>query len=558
MNKRSGRNGVFRSISMKILSVFIIMILPLNILTIFLAESMINTTVEHIRMTQQNIVELHASNLAWKMEHAAAMLHYFHTENVDCLYMMRQKTSDYEYLASRAKLNAQLKETYGMIDGADAYYFYFPLADDVVVYSERYIGQEATQSLKAGISAERESKLGEYSGWYLADYEGKKFAVLTVHFKNISYGAWIELDKIEESVLSGLEYHDIRLEFSEEPMAPAEEKNTIMAAASAKNLWLNFTLNRDEIVQNSAIYPVILLQMAISYLLLIPVLFTVIRRILIRPLQKINLAHLELQNGNQDYRITETAESREFEDAYQSFNQMAGNLQSLRIQAYESRIEKQQMELRNLQLQIRPHFLLNTFNLIISLTKKGEYESIQNIIMYLSEYFRYVFRSEKELELFSRELKLIDGYIQMAAIRYDQMVELSIDIDPELQFVRMPPLLIHNFIENAVKYGLCKGKVLHIDLTGRYDDRFVMFTILDDGNGMDEEMLERNQKMFRQEFVPEEKNAHLGLYNSLKRLKYFYGDTAEIEVESKLGEMTCFTISFPYDLEVQDDSLYSE
>ncbi len=66
---------------------------------------------------------------------------------------------------------------------------------------------------------------------------------------------------------------------------------------------------------------------------------------------------------------------------------------------------------------------------------------------------------------------------------------------------------------------------------------------------MPPEVLKRNQKMCKGEIEPEASGRHLGLYNSLKRLKYFYGTEAAIEVESEEGEMTSFTIRFPYDLE---------
>lgn len=282
------------------------------------------------------------------------------------------------------------------------------------------------------------------------------------------------------------------------------------------------------------------------------------RKLVLKPLKQINKAHEQLQLGNQEYRITRTASSIEFAEAYRSFNEMAENLQKLKIQIYENQIEKQQIELRNLQLQIRPHFLLNTFNLIYSLAEKKESEPIQNITIYLSEYFRYLFRSNKQLELFVKEMKLIQGYIYMASIRYENLVELSVDLDPEIEFVRTPPLLIHNFIENAVKYGFRQGKMLHIDLQGRYDEGKVIFTVTDDGSGMSDDILERNQKMFQGELIPENANGHLGLYNSYKRLKYFYGNEANITLTSEPGEITCFTICFPYNLEVDDDSFDGE
>ena len=72
------------------------------------------------------------------------------------------------------------------------------------------------------------------------------------------------------------------------------------------------------------------------------------------------------------------------------------------------------------------------------------------------------------------------------------------------------------------------------------------FYIRDDGKGMTEELLERNRAMFCGEWEPECQTKHLGLYNSLRRLTYFYGEEARITVSSRLGEGTCFQVRFPY------------
>ena len=183
---------------------------------------------------------------------------------------------------------------------------------------------------------------------------------------------------------------------------------------------------------------------------------------------------------------------------------------------------------------------------------------IQETIIYLSDYFRYIFRNEKDLELFSKELNLIRGYVRTASIRYSGRVEAEYDIEPELDFVRVPPLLIHNFVENAVKYGIKQKETLHIWLQGRYDNKRVTITIEDDGKGMAPDILEHNQKMFAGALKPKKRAAHLGLYNSYKRLKYFYGQEAYIEVTSLLGGGTSFVVSFPYNVEVDDESVNSE
>lgn len=216
------------------------------------------------------------------------------------------------------------------------------------------------------------------------------------------------------------------------------------------------------------------------------------------------------------------------------------------------------MELRNLQLQIRPHFLLNTFNLIFTLAQRKETEGIMDIVIYLSDYFRYIFRSEKELELFPKELELLKGYAGVAALRYPEQVIFSFEFDPEIMLVRVPPLLILNFVENSIKHGIRKGKKLHICVWGNYEENRVTFHIIDDGNGMNEDVLLYNRKILNGELEPSDLGSHIGLYNSLKRLKYFYGEEATIEVDSTPGTETVFKIKFPYSLEVKDETVNSE
>lgn len=541
-----------RKLTVKVIIVFVLLVLPLNALAVFQADSMIASTLDQIRMTEQNMLDVYADALETRMDNAASLLHYFRTEHPDCLSMTLQTERGYDYQNAKLKTYYSMKNLDNMIDGADGYFFYLPKVDDVLVCSSSYLSED---EVKPFLEDARSQDMPLFGGWALYEDGIKTYAVLWVSLKNISYGAWIDLDQIETSIRKGLSYESLTFSFRTE--APSEEEE-LTVCSKAGRLFLVLSVRQEELIKTHALWQRIQLVLAVIYLLLVPLLFLFTKRYLLGPLHQINDAHLQLQNGNQDYRLPARASSLEFEQANLSFNRMADNLKTLRIQNYEARIEKQQMELRNLQLQIRPHFLLNTFNQIYSLAQSGHKEAIQEIVLYLSEYFRYLFRSGRELELFSKELRLIEGYAAMAGFRYDGAVELDCDIDPEVEFVRMPPLLIHNFVENAVKYGLCQERILHISLQARYDNHTVTFTILDDGNGMDAATLDENRRILCGEHIPTDPTSHLGLYNSLKRLKYFYGETASIELASEEGEMTCFTITFPYDMEVDDDAFNRE
>lgn len=439
-----------KSLSVKVIFIFVLLIFPLNFLAIYQADTMLKDTIGQVKIAEQNVVDVYANALENRMDNTASMLHYLRTEDTDCLAMQVQTDVDsYRYKSAKQKLYFKVQSMGSMIEGSEGYFYYYPKVNDIFVRNVEapYIGTDKTEKLKT-IVCKSNSVLK--NGWNIYSYEGKKVAVLVVRLRNITYGAWIDIDKFMDQINKGIEYESSQLLLLNKGETLQKEEGYIYIKGSAKNIYLWLGLKEKEILQKMAVYPRIMQIMAIIYLILVPILYILMRKLVLKPLKQINKAHEQLQLGNQEYRITRTASSIEFAEAYRSFNEMAENLQKLKIQIYENQIEKQQIELRNLQLQIRPHFLLNTFNLIYSLAEKKESEPIQNITIYLSEYFRYLFRSNKQLELFVKEMKLIQGYIYMASIRYENLVELSVDLDPEIEFVRTPPLLIHNFIENAV------------------------------------------------------------------------------------------------------------
>lgn len=69
------------------------------------------------------------------------------------------------------------------------------------------------------------------------------------------------------------------------------------------------------------------------------------------------------------------------------FNRMADQIKKLKIDVYEEQLNKQRAELKHLQLQINPHFFLNSLNIIYSFTFTGQYDLIQKMSLYLMRYF---------------------------------------------------------------------------------------------------------------------------------------------------------------------------
>lgn len=550
LSEKATSTNIFNYAYVKVILVIVALVLPLNIISIMQNSGTIDAMTEQARLNTQNLADNYMNELNARMENAQNLLVHFIQEDVDCIRMKEQGENQYLYESSKMRFYYNLKTMGSMINGADGYFYFMENKEDMLVWGNQVKGEKIQETMRNNIM----QKIGnsQEKGWHINEINSRLYTILVVEGKNITYGGWIELDPILTRLEKGMEYEHHTTTFYEKDAVP-EDEGEIGVTSVKRGITLDIRIPRTEIMGRLSAYQKVLQFMVFIYLILIPVLYFFLRYLLLAPLRTINDAHKQLQKGNQDYRIDKGAKSVEYQEVYESFNKMSEELKALRIEGYEKEIARQKMELQNLQLQIRPHFLLNTFNLIYTLAQRGKNSSIQEVVLYLSDYFRYIFRGHKDLELFSKELKMIHGYIRMASIRYSDGIEFECELDPELNFIRTPPLLIHNFIENAVKYGIKQGKVLHITLIGEYEDKKVTFYIIDDGNGMDEETMEREKRLLCGQDKVEKPNAHVGLLNSMKRLKYFYGEEARIEMESDPGQMMCFKIEFPYNLEDKDE-----
>ncbi len=453
-----------------------------------------------------------------------------------------------DYQAARIRLYYKLMNGMRLADGTDGYFFYMKDLDDILVwdstFAKRTAGEEFVRS---------EIDKGFKAGWNLNMIGERPAACLFIQIGSVIYGGWLYLDDILSQLENDIQYEKAEFTFAENP---ENQRETAVSAYSKKGkFYLNACLDRQEIAGNISNVYMMMQAGAFIALFLIPVLYMMISHLLMSPLKTVNQAQKRLREGDLDYRITDKANSIEFEYSFQSFNKMADRIQTLKIENYEKELATQQMELKNLQLQIRPHFLLNTFNLIYTLVQRREEKAVQDIVLYLSEYFRYLFRSGNSLELFSKEQHLIEGYIQMASVRYPGSIDIEYVYDPEISFVRVPPLLLHNFVENIIKHVVKQGHMTHISVVGQYDEQGVTFMIMDDGPGIGEEALKELDASMRR---GKSDGSHIGFSNSLRRLKYFYGEEADIVITSETGAGTCVTIRFPYNLEVQDEAFDCE
>lgn len=211
------------------------------------------------------------------------------------------------------------------------------------------------------------------------------------------------------------------------------------------------------------------------------------------------------------------------------------------------KLSTRQAEFLALQNQINPHFLYNTLDTINWMAiDKDEYE-ISNMIGTLANILRYGISDSNGVVKIKDEVEWLKQYIFLQQTKLKNSFACHINVQPELMGLSIHKLLLQPFIENAILHGfegVDRTHVLQMDM-GREED-WIVIRIQDNGCGIPDEMVrEMNEGIFRK---TDNKN-HIGMENAITRIHMYYGDSAEVRMESQLGQGTTVQIRIPVNKE---------
>ena len=283
-----------------------------------------------------------------------------------------------------------------------------------------------------------------------------------------------------------------------------------------------------------------------------PVLYKRLKLNILDPLEVMDTA-LENVKKDRSYRIPPQPErnSDEFLTLYDEFNAMAQEAQA----SYEKDVKMLETEMDNLRLQVNPHMLLNSFNMIYALAESKNYPVIQDYSLCLVDYFRYVLRRGQALVSVKQELEFVDNFIRIQRIRFPGRFSYVYRAGDDCLKAQIPPLLIENFVENAVKYALDPQKPIEIMVAVHKEEagagkEKLHIAITDTGSGIRPEVLEKLKA--REPYVDEAGQKHIGVYNCFRRIELFYGEEGDIHFSSGKGQGTQIYLIVPYMLAVEE------
>jgi hypothetical protein len=160
-------------------------------------------------------------------------------------------------------------------------------------------------------------------------------------------------------------------------------------------------------------------------------------------------------------------------------------LLALRASARAADAERlaQEARLVALRYQLNPHFLFNVLNSAIMLVDEDPRRA-QTMLTLLSSLLRQTLADEPSTETtLGRELELIDRYIEIQHVRFEDKLDVALDVPAAARGCAMPPLLLHALVENAVKHGLRTSATLpvKIQLTAAYDGAALRIEVANTG-----------------------------------------------------------------------------
>jgi len=240
------------------------------------------------------------------------------------------------------------------------------------------------------------------------------------------------------------------------------------------------------------------------------------------------------------------------------FNKLIHTINELIAQGVKKQALTKEAELRTLHSQIDSHFLYNTLENIKMLAEMENQRTISDSLTSLGGMMRYNFKWSGEYVSLQDELRHIQNYIAVMNIRFDEPIQLELNIPPKLLEIELLKMSLQPIIENAVKHawtGVEESKSAILIDVSENEDAGIIIRLRDNGMGIPTLRLERlnemihtdnNNGIFSEKDAGSGKQAFgIGLRNVHQRIRLYYGKSYGLQVYSREGQFTEVVITLP-------------
>lgn len=549
----------WNSIPVKLVLGLLGITIPLIGLLFYNNRYSVNVIHNQVAASNKNLISIYMKQIDTQLTEAERHLTVLATTDLNVQTMGEPASEDYYVLAKSAvyrKLTLDLT-VYPYVDG---FYVYSMTRDDSV---EAYQGtipfaelNGIRQAMKADVKELSRQSQYENLLWRVRRMNGSSYLVRLIRDNNLYVAAWVKASTVvgplrdmqtgdTGAVLlvddqgrtlygtrdlseAGL---DLTRGFSDYYLSGRNNEYLVVGESSSKGGFsLTAAIPDRTILENLPYLAKASTIVTIIALLMLPLSFLVLRQVLLLPLRRMVGAMRLIGEGNFSLRIEPMPAPDEILLVNRTFNAMISRIEELKISVYEEQLSKQRAELKQLQLQINPHFFMNSLNILYNLAQVKQYGLIQEMTMNLVHYFRYMFQSRQPLALLRDELRHIRRYLRIQELRFPNTFAYEIRVPEYLETTAVPPLMLQTVVENTIKHAVASDTRTLLTVEAELDDLaeepMVCITVRDTGEGFSDAALSD----IREGRIPvDERGEHIGLWSIRERLKLQYGGKAWME-----------------------------
>ena len=207
----------------------------------------------------------------------------------------------------------------------------------------------------------------------------------------------------------------------------------------------------------------------------------------------------------------------------------------LSLERFDQRLRQEEIErlateaeLRALRAQINPHFLFNALTTIGYLIESAPPRALKTLLR-LTSLLRSVLKSDGEMTTLGRELELVEHYLDIERERFEERLQVQLDVPEQLRTLPVPCLIVQPLVENAVKHGIARavrgGEVrVRARLEGAAPGQVLRISVENTGAPLAD--------------TPDDRTSRVGLNNVERRLLGHYGSAASLTLTAARGVTT--------------------
>lgn len=468
------------------------------------------------------------------------------------------------YLAEKRLISdmSGIVQTYNYIDSLFIYYkgtdTYRDAAKYLITSQERGLIKEMVmEELKKVMADGRVAPQ-----WQCLEYQGHFYLVRIFRYMGIYMGGCVNVSRLAQTVRSdgynnidyltfyenggaemGTVLSDMKADISTNETVQRfsrvihGNRYLVITHPSASGNYSMVALIRDKsILEGLGALQKIILILGICLVIFFFSFVALCRQWILRPVIRLCDAMNRLKSGDFSVHLGKAEKCSEFNLMNETFDEMTENIEALKIDVYEQKVQRQKAELnyqkaelqqqkaelQYMKLQTKPHFYINCLNVIHNLSIMNKNDLIRDMTTYLGNQLRYNMEGTT-VDTLRKEVDYVHNYMHIQELRFGDSLEAFIEIDPSVENVLVPPLIIQIFVENTVKYQMIAGGHTEIYVVASRceppDDHRIRIEIWDTGEGFTEKIMDLLNNGGK---IVDEKGEHYGIRNVLTRMHLIY------------------------------------